>query len=85
MNIKVSSKAIIGLGFSVSPGLMIEENAVIGSNVHLGPHVKISGETAIGDNTVIWTDSYVRNSIPGNVIASGNPAHVVRKRMSKDL
>jgi acetyltransferase-like isoleucine patch superfamily enzyme len=51
----------------------IEENVFIGSNVTI-----LKGVT-IGKNSVIASGSVVVKNIPGNVIAGGNPAQVLKQ------
>ncbi|MBP6585915.1 MAG: hypothetical protein KA215_09645 [Flavobacterium sp.] len=58
---------------SISKEIVIENNVFIGSNVTI-----LKGVT-IGENTVIGNGSVVTKSIPKNVIAAGNPAHVIRE------
>lgn len=48
--------------------------ATIGNNVLIGAGAKIIGEIEIGDNCIIGANAVVRNSIPDNSLASGNPA-----------
>jgi len=49
----------------------IKRGAKIGGNVTLGPRV------IIGENSLIGMGSVVTKNIPDNVLAYGNPAHVV--------
>ena len=51
---------------------------VIGDNVFVGSNSHILKGVHIGENSVIRAGSVVVNDIPANVIAVGNPAHVVR-------
>jgi maltose O-acetyltransferase len=54
------------------------EPVKIGNNVWLGSRVMILKGVSIGDNSVIGAMSLVRESIPANSIAAGNPARVIR-------
>ena len=56
----------------------------IGKNVWLGGDVKIVPGVSIGDNSIIGTGSIVTKDIPNDVIAVGNPCHVIRKITEKD-
>ena len=47
-------------------------------NVWLGEGVKLCKGVRIGENTVIGAGSVVTGDIPANVIAAGNPAHVIK-------
>lgn len=51
----------------------------IGSNCWLGSGVVVLPGVTIGDNTVIGAGSIVTKDIPANVVAVGNPCHVLRE------
>ena len=51
----------------------------IGNNVFIGDNVTILKGVIIGDNAVIGNGSIVTKSIPSNVIATGNPANVIKE------
>lgn len=59
-------------------GIPQTAKVVIGKNVFIGSNVKILKGVVVGDNTVIANGSIVVRSIPGNVIAGGVPAKVIR-------
>ena len=50
----------------------------IGCNCWLGAGVIVVPGVTIGDNTVIGAGSVVTKDIPANVVAVGNPCHVLR-------
>lgn len=50
----------------------------IGKNVFIGTRSIILKGVTIGDNSVIGAGSVVTNDIPANVIAAGNPCHVIK-------
>jgi acetyltransferase-like isoleucine patch superfamily enzyme len=50
----------------------------IGRGVWLGARVLVMKGVTIGDNTVVAASSVVTNSLPGNVLAGGSPARVIR-------
>ncbi|MBN2162002.1 MAG: acyltransferase [Pontiellaceae bacterium] len=56
---------------------------VIGNNVWIGSRSIILKGTTIGDNTVIAAGSIVAKSIPANVIAGGNPAKVIKEKITE--
>ncbi len=56
----------------------------IGKNVWLGGDVKVVPGVSIGDNTIIGTGSIVTKDIPSNMIAVGNPCHVIREITKED-
>jgi galactoside O-acetyltransferase len=51
----------------------------IGRNCWIGSGVVILPGVTIGDNTVIGAGSIVTKDIPANVVAVGNPCHVLRE------
>ncbi len=59
-------------------GVMMAKPIVIGDNVWIAANVVILPGVSIGDGTVIGAGSVVTKSIPGNVLAVGNPCKVVR-------
>ena len=50
----------------------------IGQNCWLGAGVIVVPGVTIGDNTVIGAGSVVTKDIPSNVVAVGNPCHILR-------
>jgi maltose O-acetyltransferase len=50
----------------------------IGANVWLGGGVIVLPGVTIGENTVVGAGAVVTRDLPGNVVAVGNPARVVR-------
>ena len=56
----------------------------IGNNVWLGAGVVVMPGVTIGDNSVIGAGSIVTKDIPANVVAVGNPCHVMRPIGERD-
>lgn len=54
------------------------EPVTIGNNVWIGGSVTICPGVTIGDNVVIGAGSTVVKDIPSDVVAAGNPAHIVK-------
>lgn len=59
----------------------------IGNHVWIGKHVRILKKVTIGDNSVVGMNSLVSKSVPGNSIAVGSPANVIKSGInwSKNL
>jgi serine O-acetyltransferase len=57
----------------------------LGDNVSVGVGAVIIGPVKIGDGSIIGANSVVTRDIPSNVIASGNPAKVIKAVWAKDL
>lgn len=51
----------------------------IGKNCWLGAGVIVLPGVTIGDNTVVGAGSVVTKDLPANVVAVGNPCHVLRE------
>jgi maltose O-acetyltransferase len=59
-------------------GLESGRGITIGDNVWLGGNVVILPGVTIGSDTVIGAGSVVTRDIPSNVVAVGNPCHVLK-------
>lgn len=72
----VDSHSIIdsNTGQKINPA----KNVILQSHVWVGAHVIILKRVTISSNSVIGTSSVVTNSIPGNCIAAGIPAKVIK-------
>ena len=57
----------------------------IGDGVWLGAGSLVCPGASIGENTVVGAGSVVTRSLPGGVVAYGNPARVVREMDVRDL
>lgn len=51
---------------------------VLKKNCKIGSHSTIMPRVTIGENSIIGAHSFVKNSIPDNVLALGIPAKVIR-------
>lgn len=56
----------------------------IGRNCWLGAGVIVLPGITIGDNTVIGAGAVVTKDLPANVVAVGNPCHIMRKINAHD-
>jgi maltose O-acetyltransferase len=56
----------------------------IGNDVWIGGNVVINPGVTIGSNVVIGSGSVVTQDIPDNVVAVGNPCHVLREITAAD-
>ena len=65
-------------------GLQFNKDVHIGNNVWIGAGAILMPGVSIGDNTVIGAGSVVTKDIPSNVVAVGNPCHVLRPIGEKD-
>ena len=61
------------------PGTQFSIPVRIGNDVWIGSNVVILPGITIGKNSVIGAGSVVTHNIPENVVAVGNPCHVLRK------
>lgn len=65
-------------------GFEFGHRVIIGNDVWIGGNVVINPGVTIGDNVVIGSGSVVTKDIPANVIAVGNPCHVLRELNEED-
>ncbi|HJA27927.1 MAG TPA: hypothetical protein H9720_06345 [Candidatus Limosilactobacillus intestinigallinarum] len=56
----------------------------IGDNIWVGGNVTVCPEVTIDNNVVISAGSVVTKDIPANVVAVGNPCHVLREITDAD-
>lgn len=56
----------------------------IGNDVWLGGNVTVNPGITIGSNVVIGSGAVVTKDIPENVVAAGNPCHVIRPISNRD-
>lgn len=60
-------------------GLERAKSITIGNNVWIGGGVQICPGVNIGSGTVIGAGSVVISDVPDNVVAAGNPCHIIRE------
>ena len=65
-------------------GLQYNKDVWIGNNAWIGAGAILLPGVHIGENTVIGAGSVVTHDIPDNVVAVGNPCHVLREVSEKD-
>ena len=65
-------------------GLQYNKDVYIGENTWIGAGAVIVPGVRIGKNTIIGAGSIVTKDIPDNVIAVGNPCHVLREVGEQD-
>jgi len=65
-------------------GLQYNKDVSIGYNTWIGANVVVVPGVKIGKNVVIGAGSVVTKDIPDNVVAVGNPCHILRNVNEKD-
>ena len=86
--IYIGDKCLIGhntviatINHEINPKIrrdLIPKKVVIGNNVWIGSGSIILPGVSIGNNSIIGAGSVVNKNIPGNCIAVGNPAKVIK-------
>jgi serine O-acetyltransferase len=92
VGIVIGYKVIIGKGCKIYHNVTIGtkdtknfKNApypIIGDNVLIYPNSIIIGDISIGDNSIIGAGAIVLNDIPSNSIVIGNPARIIKRKIS---
>jgi len=75
----------IGESSVISPGVMLGGNCKIGSGVFIGMNACIKENKGVGNSVIIGMGAVVVNDIEENIIASGNPARVMRSNDDKNV
>jgi sugar O-acyltransferase (sialic acid O-acetyltransferase NeuD family) len=78
LNCTVGHDTIIGAFTEMSPGGNVSGRVTIGSDVTIGTNAIILPQITIGDGAVIGAGAVVTKDIPGNSLAVGVPAVVVK-------
>lgn len=60
-------------------GYAINRPITIGKDCWIGASAIVVGGVTIGDGTTVGAGSVVTRSLPGNVVAAGNPCRVIRE------
>jgi sugar O-acyltransferase (sialic acid O-acetyltransferase NeuD family) len=63
---------------SIGPGVVLTGNVTIGRGAIIGAGSTILPGVEIGDNAVVAAGSVVREAVPPNCLAAGNPCRIVR-------
>jgi len=69
----------------IEQGYEEEKHVIIGNDVWIGSRVTILPGIHIGNGVIIGASSVVTHDIPDYVIAAGNPAKIVKKRIAYNL
>jgi sugar O-acyltransferase (sialic acid O-acetyltransferase NeuD family) len=77
-NVSLGHHTRIGAFTQINPAANIAGRCTIGENVVISMGAIIFDGVSIGDNTIIGAGAVVTKNIPGNVVAWGNPARVIR-------
>jgi sugar O-acyltransferase (sialic acid O-acetyltransferase NeuD family) len=77
-SVTVGHHTTIGDFSTLNPGVNIAGGSSIGANSTIGMGTNIFDGVNIGSNTVVGAGSVVTNDLPGNVVAYGTPAVVIK-------
>jgi acetyltransferase-like isoleucine patch superfamily enzyme len=69
---------------SIDSGLRVNppRNVTVGNRVWIGAHALILKGTAIGNGSIVGANAVVTRDVPENCAAAGNPARVVKDRVT---
>lgn len=88
---RIGSIKRIGRNLTVLPMVLIgkkspdshTEECTIGDNVYIGTGAIIMNPVNIGNNVIIGAGAVVTKDIPDNAIVAGNPAKIIKYRVSE--
>ena len=83
-NVVIRENTNIGDDVLIGTNTVIEGDVIIGNDVWIGGNVCVLPGVTIGNNVVIGAGSVVTKDIPDNMLAVGNPCHVVREITEAD-
>lgn len=72
----------LGAGSHIGPGAVLCGEVVVETGVFVGAGATVLPRMIIGANTVIGAGSVVTQNLPPNVVAYGNPARIIRQRVT---
>ena len=78
LDCKIGHDAVVDDFATVHPSVNISGDVHVGEGAELGTGTRIIQRTAIGRNAVVGIGSVVVNDIPGDCVAVGCPARVVK-------
>lgn len=81
MGIRIGDRVMLGPSV-----LLLADTApiTVGSHVWIGGKATVCGGVTVGSGSVIGAGSVVREDIPANVLAAGNPCRVIRPITEED-
>lgn len=81
----IGHHSVIGEFASIGPGVTIAGNVRIGDRSFVGAGSVILPGVRVGDGAAIAAGSVVKEDVPNDVLAAGNPASVRRRRPSPEM
>jgi sugar O-acyltransferase (sialic acid O-acetyltransferase NeuD family) len=79
----VDHDCLIGDATHIAPGCHLCGNVVLGAASLLGAGTIVSPGIAIGENTIVGAGSVILEDLPGDVIAVGHPAKIVKQNIKQ--
>jgi sugar O-acyltransferase (sialic acid O-acetyltransferase NeuD family) len=76
---QVDHECLVSSGSHVAPGAILCGCVEVGSFVLIGAGAVVLPRVKIGENSIIGAGAVVTKNIPGNCIAVGNPARIVKR------
>lgn len=81
--VHIAHNCIIGERTMIIACSEVSGSTIVGDNCWLGAGCSTIQKIAIGENSTIGIGAVVLNDVPADTVVAGNPARVIRKKMSQ--
>jgi len=82
LNSSVSHDAVIGDYVTLAPNAKIMGAVTIGSGCYVGSGATVREGVTVGENSIIGLGAVIVKDLPGNIVAVGCPAEIVRENIT---
>jgi sugar O-acyltransferase (sialic acid O-acetyltransferase NeuD family) len=78
----VDHECVLGPGVHIGPGARVAGCVVVGGGTFVASGATIAPRVRIGSESIVGAGAVVVRDLPAGVVAYGNPARIVRRRLS---